>query len=394
MLTPTKILSALFLCLSVALTACNDKYPTANIPDTPLEKPLDIIIEPKKVAMTATTAVGVKDDGTLWTWDGSSGNIASGGFDPTPKQVEGITDVVAVSAGIGHILMLKKDGSVWGWGSNYDGYVDPNDDSDFIYKPRRIEGVEDIVDISAGSGSSVFLNKNGEVFYLGSNEWKILKNLQDKQVSAPIKISGLKNIARVDANSGYILALDKDGNLFTTACKEGFQKTHQSEQGEICQIPFDKKVVDFAHGITDFALLDDGTVWAWGDLETIAEETNNKALLLPRRVKGLSQVVNISNFSANTVNGDLYIWGDYLVGKSPNAGESSMYKITKPTLIANNLMAVSFVRNAYISALLTKNGEVWAWEGNRYGQRGTGKAIDTFYKEYVFTPEKSLFTTH
>ncbi|STY99626.1 Uncharacterised protein [Moraxella lacunata] len=47
---PVRALPALFLCLSVTLTACSDKHPTANIPDTPLEKPLDIIIEPKKVA--------------------------------------------------------------------------------------------------------------------------------------------------------------------------------------------------------------------------------------------------------------------------------------------------------------------------------------------------------
>ncbi|MDO5050576.1 MAG: hypothetical protein Q4D68_02455 [Moraxella equi] len=54
---PTRALSALFLCLSVALTACSDKHPTANIPDTPLETPLEIIIEPKKVAMAGQQAL-------------------------------------------------------------------------------------------------------------------------------------------------------------------------------------------------------------------------------------------------------------------------------------------------------------------------------------------------
>lgn len=67
---PNRALSALFLCLSVALTACGKEQPTANIPDTPLEKPLEIIIEPKKVAMTNTWALGVKNDGTLWRWGG------------------------------------------------------------------------------------------------------------------------------------------------------------------------------------------------------------------------------------------------------------------------------------------------------------------------------------
>ena len=45
-----------------------DKYPVANMPDEPLETPLEINIEPKRLAMTSSWSAGVKDDGTLWTW--------------------------------------------------------------------------------------------------------------------------------------------------------------------------------------------------------------------------------------------------------------------------------------------------------------------------------------
>ncbi|OPH40116.1 hypothetical protein [Moraxella equi] len=61
------------------------------MPDAPLEQPLEIIIEPKKVAMTDFWVIGIKDDGALWMWGAGSGNLATGAYDPpTPKQIEGI----------------------------------------------------------------------------------------------------------------------------------------------------------------------------------------------------------------------------------------------------------------------------------------------------------------
>ena len=76
---PTLPTAVLVLSLTV-LTACDsspveqikaitqDKYPVANMPDEPLETPLEINIEPKRLAMTSSWSAGVKDDGTLWTW--------------------------------------------------------------------------------------------------------------------------------------------------------------------------------------------------------------------------------------------------------------------------------------------------------------------------------------
>tara|TARA_R110002124_G_scaffold42753_1_gene131526 strand:- start:1339 stop:1734 length:396 start_codon:yes stop_codon:yes gene_type:complete len=90
-----------------------DKYPVANMPDEPLETPLEINIEPKRLVMTSSWSAGVKDDGTLWTW-GTDGLLrdTKTGQDPTPRQVEGVNDAVAVSGGSGHMLLLRKDGTV------------------------------------------------------------------------------------------------------------------------------------------------------------------------------------------------------------------------------------------------------------------------------------------
>ena len=148
-----------------------DKYPVANMPDEPLDKPLEILREPKRLAMTTTWSAGVKDDGTLWTWGtGSLLRKTETGQDPTPRPVDGIHDAVAVSASTSHMLLLRKDGTVWGWGSNHDGEIDPSDDDTSIDELRQIKWIDNVVDISAGSSISFFIKKDGTVYALGKNE--------------------------------------------------------------------------------------------------------------------------------------------------------------------------------------------------------------------------------
>ena len=119
-LSKKKIIKSLLVIITYTLSACDsspieqvksltaDKYPVANMPDEPLETPLEINIEPKRLAMTSSWSAGVKDDGTLWTW-GTDGLLreTKTGQDPTPRQVEGVNDAVAVS-GAGHMLLLKE----------------------------------------------------------------------------------------------------------------------------------------------------------------------------------------------------------------------------------------------------------------------------------------------
>ena len=370
-----------------------DKYPVANMPDEPLDKPLEIVREPKRLAMTTTWSAGVKDDGTLWTWGTDSLlRPAQTGQDPTPRPVEGIHDAVAVSGGGGHMLLLRKDGTVWGWGSNHDGEIDPSDKDTSIDELRQIKGIDNVVDIVAGTGASIFLTKTGEVYYQGKNEWHILKNTDEKIISKPTKIGGLENIEKFDGNSGYILAINNQGKLLTTHCIGDAKVVSISQQNTICNIEFDKKVADVAQGIASFALLEDGSVWSWGETRGCAAQGNTSTRLdNPKKVPNLSKVINISDFSANTSNGNVYIWGHYLIGESPEPSESSMKIIASPILIMKNTRVSFFVRNSYISAFINHKGEVWFWEGNRMGQRGTNAVIKTFHKDFVFTPEKSLF---
>src|SRR6185503_20131186 len=72
-------------------------------------------------------ALGIKKDGTLWSWgfDNSAGEQGNGTTlpNPLPTQVGIDSDWLAVAAGTHHSVAMKRDRSVWTWGSNSNGQL-------------------------------------------------------------------------------------------------------------------------------------------------------------------------------------------------------------------------------------------------------------------------------
>ena len=79
----------------------------------------------RKVAAGANTSYALKADGTVWWWGEHIEYVHDVEYEfriePVPVQVSGLTDVVDIAVGDYHILVLKKDGTVWAWGWGGDG---------------------------------------------------------------------------------------------------------------------------------------------------------------------------------------------------------------------------------------------------------------------------------
>lgn len=76
----------------------------------------------KAVSCGAQHSLGIKEDGTLWTWGAITGGLGKDMVrKQIPTQVGSANNWVAVSAGHLHSLATQSDGSVWAWGNNTDG---------------------------------------------------------------------------------------------------------------------------------------------------------------------------------------------------------------------------------------------------------------------------------
>ncbi|WP_231844870.1 chromosome condensation regulator RCC1 [Methanocella arvoryzae] len=100
--------------------------------------------------------VALKKDGTIWAW-GSNPNCYDGqaSLDSnTPVQLSGFSDIVAISTGDMHLLAVKNDGTVWAWGSNCFGELGNGEISQYGGKPYAVQVTDLYVDLP-GDASSV-----------------------------------------------------------------------------------------------------------------------------------------------------------------------------------------------------------------------------------------------
>ena len=131
---------------------------------------------PPVVAIAANAALHA--DGTVTTWGSSLGN------DLTPPP--GLSNVVAVSTGVAHILALRSDGTLVAWGNNQETIIPP---------PLR-----GVVSIASGFSHDLALLDDGSVVAWGQ-DWV-------HQCDVP---QNLSNVVAIAAGGYHSLALKADG---------------------------------------------------------------------------------------------------------------------------------------------------------------------------------------
>ena len=84
----------------------------------------------KQVSCNNWTTTAIKNDGTLWSWGlnsyGQLGDNSTITKSSPRQEFTASNNWKQVSAGDNHILALKSNGTLWGWGQNTNGQVGDN----------------------------------------------------------------------------------------------------------------------------------------------------------------------------------------------------------------------------------------------------------------------------
>jgi len=166
------------------------------------------------VSVSGTMAI--KTDGSLWGWGfnryGRLANDKVGDEIYPPMKI--MEDVAAVSTGNGFSVALKKDGTLWGWGVNSQGQLGSSHGmgslTDVHTTPIKI--MDNVASVSAGLWHVMAIKKDGTLWSWGSNFSGELGDGTTKDRHTPVKI--LDNVAFVSAGSYHTLAVKKDGTLW------------------------------------------------------------------------------------------------------------------------------------------------------------------------------------
>lgn len=325
----------------------------------------------------------IKSDGTLWAWgDYNAGKTYGTSADEkknthtVPLEIESLSDVVAISAGDGHSIALKKDGTVRAWGYNGQGQLGNGAMADSHFPtPVQVSALSEIKAIAAGDRHCLALKDDGTVWTWGSNWYGQLGDGTRRHSPSSLQVNGLSDVTAIAAGLGHSLALKNDGTVWAWGYNDDGELGDGTRQGHLtpAQIPGLLGVKAIAAGSHhSVALKNDGTVWVWGG----DKETGQSAT--PRRLQGLSQIVAISAAGwyslALKQDGTVWAWGIIANGEQD---DDSMNEVIRKPVQVNALTNVSRIAaGMWHSLAVKKDGTIWAWGRNYSGALGDGTEIN------------------
>ena len=154
----------------------------------------------------------LKQDGSVWaSGENEDGRLGDGTTSDKSNPVPIMKNVAAISAGFGHSLFLKKDGSAWATGRNDEGQLGDGTTTNRI---RPVQVMTDVAAISAGGNHSLFLKKDGTVWASGENEDGRLGDGTRMNQRKPVPV--LTKVAAISAGDLHSLFLKNDGSVWGT----------------------------------------------------------------------------------------------------------------------------------------------------------------------------------
>jgi alpha-tubulin suppressor-like RCC1 family protein len=282
-------------------------------------------------------ALAIKTNGTLWAFGSSAGGLLGLGSNaPSPSlpvQVGIDHDWAAVSMSDAHVLALKMDGSLWGWGSAVEGAIGGGTDV-VLYTPTRIGTASNWLAVSAGTlnfstlNHSIALDADGNLWTFGNNGFGQMGRGNAGFISRPQQVGSHTNWDLVTAGADHTLA-----------------RKH------------------------------DGTLWAWGrnffgELGTGSNTNSGQpAPVQPGVVAGWAEVSGGRSFTVGIrSNGTLWAWGANGDGE---LGVGNAASANVPVQIGTGSNWWRGSAGTRYTLALQNDGSLWAWGMNEWGVLGT-----------------------
>lgn len=236
------------------------------------------------VAAGSGFSIALKSDGTVWSWGynyyGELGDPSVTESRASPGQIPGLTGVVAIAAGLDHVLALKSNGSLWSWGSNIYGQLG---DGTFVNHgvPTLVAAVTSPAAIAAGGYHTMILRSDGTVASWGRNDYGQLGDGSSTNRATPVTATGLSGIQAIAGGTWHSLALKAGGTVWGWGYNGNGNLgtgTYTRSSTPVQAIGANSVVAITAGGRQSMALTGAGTVLAWGAAGKVGDGTDRDAL--------------------------------------------------------------------------------------------------------------------
>jgi alpha-tubulin suppressor-like RCC1 family protein len=299
--------------------------------------------------------------------------------------VGGFTDWIQASGGSGHSLGLRANGTLWSWGGNYYGYLG---DGTTIYRSSPVSvvgGFTDWIQASAGGGHSLGLRANGTIWSWGYNSLGNLGDGTNYTRSSPVSVvGGFTDWIQTSAGNSHNLGLRANGTLWSWGSSNAGRLgdgTIISRSSPVSVIGgFTNWIQASAGGNHSLGLRANGTLWSWGSNGSGSGRLGDGTIIYRSSpvsvVGGFTDWIQASAGSNHSLglraNGTLWSWG-YNAGR---LGDGTFISRSSPVSVIGGFTDwIQTSAGGTHSLGLRANGTLWSWGLNNYGRLGDGTII-------------------
>jgi alpha-tubulin suppressor-like RCC1 family protein len=223
-----------------------------------------------------TTIIIIKQDGTMWGWgtgnSGQLGNNQAGDLTFFQKLNTSTNWALVTMGDGGSALATKTDGTLWAWGYNGAGQLGLNIGNINKSSPTQVGALtnwptSDYRKICCGNGSTAIVKSDGTLWTFGNNDYGQLGLNDIIRRSSPVQVGAGTNWKYVSSMNQAFVAVKTDGTLWSWGNNDYWQLGQgnlilRSSPVQIGALTTWASVGPGYGG--GFAIKTDGTLWAWG----------------------------------------------------------------------------------------------------------------------------------
>jgi hypothetical protein len=325
----------------------------------------------------------IRADGTLWGWGANDDNQIGIGIRRNniniPTQIGTDHDWAIISTGWSHVMAIKTNGTLWGWGSNEFGQLGIGT-AGYIpgvkNTPKQIGSDKDWIAVAAGKFHTVALKQDHSLWTWGLNESGQLGNNNSNNVTKPTRVGTDSDWLKIAAGQSYTIALKQNGTIWSWGSNSygelGYPTDKAFPNPTPRKIGTDADWKEIGTGGYNAAIKQSGALWVWG--QGVYGLTGEKSKWL--QVPGLDwQTVNVGNNQGFAISsrGGWYGWGVDILFNDDTIGMNYVPP-TKPFQITGEWTVLIA---GYDYAYGVKgDGSLWGWGKNSLGELGSGHFDD------------------
>ncbi|HNQ88335.1 MAG TPA: protein kinase [Verrucomicrobiota bacterium] len=326
-------------------------------------------------------SVAVTRAGQLLAWgDNSMGQLGTGDHTgrPWPTVVGQGTNWVSADAGDSYTMGLQAEGTIWTWGGNSFGELGDGSEVGRAL-PARVGSDRDWAQIQAGQHNAYAVKRDGSWWGWGRNDKGQLFCRTDAHARTPIRIADAGMWSSVSVNYEHAVAIRREGGVWTWGDAASGRLGRAVEDAPaftpgllLGDTGWKSVHTGFGHAA---ALREDGVAWLWGwNAHGQLGLGDTRVREVPHRLGTESNWVAVCTASEHTLalkrDGTLWAWG---AGNQGEIGDGARLDRFAPVKVNEETDWVWVPPTAgNTSFAMKKDGSLWGWGFNRFGQLGDG----------------------